>query len=156
MKLGEVRCKSILGSSGIGGMDYAVNPYIGCSHACAYCYARFMRRMGHPGEQWGSFVDVKVNAVERLREETEKRSTGKVLLSSVTDAYQPLEEKYQLTRSCLEILLDHGFSVDILTKSNLVLRDLDLLQRLVCSLYQLKCSAIHSGAHRSDRVALGR
>ncbi len=129
MKLGEVRCKSILGRSGIGGMDYAVNPYIGCSHACAYCYARFMRRMGHPGEQWGSFVDVKVNAVERLHEETEKKPMGKVLLSSVTDAYQPLEKKYQLTRNCLKILLERGFSVDILTKSNLVLRDLDLIQR---------------------------
>ena len=129
MRLSEVRCKSILGRSGIGGMDYAVNPYLGCSHACAYCYARFMRRMGHPGEPWGSFVDVKVNAVERLREEAGKKSRGKVLLSSVTDAYQPLEKKYRLTRGCLEVLLEHGFSVDILTKNELVLRDLDLIQR---------------------------
>jgi DNA repair photolyase len=130
MKLGEVRCKSILGTSGISGMDYAVNPYLGCSHACVYCYARFMRRMGHPGESWGSFVDAKVNAVERLREEAAKKPLGRVLLSSVTDAYQPIEKKYQLTRNCLEVLLDYGFSVDILTKSDLVLRDLDLIERL--------------------------
>jgi DNA repair photolyase len=129
MEIGEVRCKGILGRSGIGGMDYAVNPYLGCGHACAYCYARFMRRMGHPGEEWGSFVDAKVNAVERLREEAAKRPRGRVLLSSVTDAYQPAERRYRLTRGCLEVLLEHGFSVDILTKSDLVLRDLDLLRR---------------------------
>ncbi|MCX6649766.1 MAG: radical SAM protein, partial [Candidatus Bathyarchaeota archaeon] len=129
MEIGEIRCKSILGRSGIGGMDYAVNPYLGCGHACAYCYARFMRRMGHPGEAWGSFVDVKVNAVERLREEAAKKPRGRVLLSSVTDAYQPIEAKYRLTRGCLEVLLEHGYRVDVLTKNDLVLRDLDLLRR---------------------------
>ena len=73
MRTGEIRCKSILGKSGIGGMDYCVNPYLGCSHGCTYCYARFMRRMGHPGEVWGTFVDAKVNAVDRLREEAAKK-----------------------------------------------------------------------------------
>jgi DNA repair photolyase len=129
MEIGEIRCKSILGSSGIGGMDYAVNPYLGCSHACAYCYARFMRRMGHPGEAWGSFVDVKVNAVEKLREEAPKKQRGKVLFSSVTDAYQPIEKKHHITRDCLAVLLDNGYSVDILTKNELVARDFDILQR---------------------------
>jgi DNA repair photolyase len=129
MEIGEIRCKSILGRSGIGGMDYAVNPYLGCSHACAYCYARFMRRMGHPGEAWGSFVDAKVNAIEKLSEEAAKKPRGRVLLSSVTDAYQPIEAKYRLTRGCLEILLEYGYRIDILTKNDLVLRDLDLLRR---------------------------
>lgn len=129
MEIGEIRCKSILGKSGIGGMDYAVNPYLGCGHACAYCYARFMRRMGHPGEAWGSFVDAKVNAIERLHEEAAKKPRGRVMLSSVTDAYQPAELKYRLTRGCLGVLLENGFRVDILTKSDLVLRDLDLLRR---------------------------
>jgi DNA repair photolyase len=129
MEIGEIRCKGILGKSDIGGMDYAVNPYLGCSHACVYCYARFMRRMGHPMETWGSFVDAKVNAVERLREEAKRKPHGRVLLSSVTDAYQPIEAKYELTRGCLEVLLGHSYRVDILTKSDLVLRDLDLLKR---------------------------
>lgn len=129
MEIGEVRCKSILGKSGIGGMDYAVNPYLGCSHACAYCYARFMRRMGHPGEAWGSFVDVKVNAVDVLRVEAARKPRGRVMLSSVTDAYQPLERQRELTRRCLEILLEYGYGVDILTKNDLVLRDLDLFKR---------------------------
>ena len=64
LRLGEVRCRDILSHSGIGGMDYAVNPYLGCDHACPYCYARFMTRFGHAGEEWESFVDAKVNAVE--------------------------------------------------------------------------------------------
>jgi DNA repair photolyase len=129
MKIGEVKCKSILGKSGIGGMNYAVNPYIGCSHACAYCYARFMRRMGHPGEQWGSFVDVKSNAVEMLQVEAARKPRGRVMLSSVTDAYQPIERERRITRRCLEILLEQGYGVDVLTKNDLVLRDLDLLKR---------------------------
>jgi DNA repair photolyase len=129
MKTGEIRCKGILGKSGITGMDYAVNPYLGCSHSCVYCYARFMRRMGHPGEEWGSFVDAKVNAVEKIRVEAAKKPRGRVLLSSVTDAYQPLERKYMLTRGCLEVLLEYGYSIDILTKNDLVLRDLDLIKR---------------------------
>ncbi|MDP2901285.1 MAG: radical SAM protein [Candidatus Bathyarchaeota archaeon] len=129
MEIGEIRCKGILGRSGIGGMDYAVNPYLGCGHACAYCYARFMRRMGHPGEEWGSFVDAKVNAVKRLREEAARKPRGRVLLSSGTDAYQPVERKYRLTRGCLEVLLEHGYRVDVLTKNVLVLRDVDLFRK---------------------------
>ena len=133
VRVGEIRCKTILGKSGIGGVDYAVNPYLGCAHGCAYCYARFMRRMGHRGEAWGSFVDAKVNALERLRVEASRRRRGKVLLSSVTDPYQPLERRYKLTRGSLEILLEHQFPVSIMTKSCLVLRDLDLIRKFdVC------------------------
>ena len=117
-----------MGKSGIGPVDYAINPYLGCSHSCVYCYARFMSRMGHVGEEWGSFVDVKENAVERLKIEVAKKKKGLVLLSSVTDPYQPIESEYELTRGCLEVLLEHQFPVDILTKSKLVLRDLDLIK----------------------------
>jgi len=117
-----------MGKSGIGPVDYAINPYLGCSHSCVYCYARFMSRMGHIGEEWGSFVDVKENAVERLKIEVAKKKKGLVLLSSVTDPYQPIESEYRITRGCLEVLLDHQYPVDILTKSNLVLRDLDLIK----------------------------
>ena len=133
VEVGEIRCKTIMGKSGIGGVDYSINPYLGCAHGCAYCYARFMRRMGHMGEAWGSFVDAKVNALERLRVEAPRRRKGKVLLSSVTDPYQPLERRYELTRGSLEILLEHQFPISILTKSDLVLRDLDLIRKFdVC------------------------
>jgi DNA repair photolyase len=126
---GETTCKTLMGRSGIGSVDYAINPYIGCAHACVYCYARFMRRMGHKGERWGSFVDAKVNALEMLQAEAPKRSMGQVLLSSVTDPYQPLERKYKLTRGSLELLLERQFPVSILTKSDLVLRDLDIIRK---------------------------
>ncbi|MBT3285036.1 radical SAM protein [Candidatus Bathyarchaeota archaeon] len=129
MKIGETPCKSIINSSGIEGVDYAVNPYIGCAHACTYCYAKFMTRWYHKGEKWGSFVDVKKNAKDCMLRDAEKRRRGVILFSSVTDAYQPAEKKYEITRSLLEILVDHDFPVEILTKSSLVTRDLDLLSR---------------------------
>jgi DNA repair photolyase len=85
--------------------------------------------MGHKGENWGSFVDVKVNALERLEAEVKKKKMGTVLLSSVTDPYQPLERKFKLTQGCLELLLEHQFPISILTKSDLVLRDFDLIKQ---------------------------
>ena len=65
-----------------------------------------MSRLGHRGEEWGSFVDVKVNAPQVLRAEAVRRKPGRVLLSSVTDPYQPVERRFKLTRSILRILLD--------------------------------------------------
>ena len=70
MKVKTILCKSALTKSGIGGVDYVINPYVGCAHACVYCYADFMRRFtGHEGDMWGTFVDIKANIVERLRRE---------------------------------------------------------------------------------------
>ncbi len=125
----EINVKSILTRSGIPGADYCINPYVGCSHGCRYCYAIFMKRYtGHP-EEWGGFVDVKMNAPETLNKQASRAPRGKVIISSVTDAYQPLESRYRITRQCLEILLSHQFSVDILTKSPLVIRDIDLIKK---------------------------
>jgi len=124
----EIRAKSILSRSGIPGVDYCVNPYVGCTHACRYCYASFMKRFTAHTEPWGAFADAKVNAAEVLEKELRRARAGSVMLSSVTDPYQPLEERLGLTRRCLEALLRHRFPVDILTKSPLVLRDVDLLE----------------------------
>ena len=129
VKIGKRLCKTLLGKSGIGSVDYSVNPYLGCEHGCVYCYARFMSRMGHAGEEWGSFVDVKVNALDRLKNEAGRRRKGIVLISSVTDPYQPVERRFKMSRGALEILLEHQFPVIVQTKSDLVLRDLDILQR---------------------------
>lgn len=125
----EKQVRSILSKSGISSVDYCLNPYVGCAHGCRYCYATFMKRFTGHTEPWGTFVDIKVNAPEVLQRQLKRAARGYVMLSSVTDPYQPLEEEYGLTRRCLEILLKHQFPVGILTKSPLVLRDLDLIRR---------------------------
>ncbi|MDP3024534.1 MAG: radical SAM protein [candidate division Zixibacteria bacterium] len=137
LKLKEITCKNALVKSRISGVDYCLNPYTGCEHNCAYCYAIFMKRFTDHGEEWGKFVDVKVNFLERLEKEIKRAKSygskgrpGTVMLSSVTDPYQPLEEKYKLTRGALEILSRYNFPVHIQTKSDLVLRDIDLLKKL--------------------------
>lgn len=122
----EIQAKSILGKSGIS--DYCVNCYTGCIHSCIYCYARFMKRFTGHEEPWGQFLDVKINAPEVLSREIRRKKPGTVFFSSVCDAYQPAEARYKLSRQCLSLLVDAGFSVGILTKSKLVTRDLDILE----------------------------
>jgi DNA repair photolyase len=124
----EVRAKSILNKSKI--YDYCLNPYTGCQLNCRYCYARlFMRRYSGHAEPWGEFVDVKINAPELLKKQLVRARRGTVWISSVCDPYQPLEKKYRLTRRCLEILAAAKFPVNIQTKSALILRDLDVLEK---------------------------
>jgi len=127
MVLREIHARSILVKSQV--FDYVVNPYTGCQHRCVYCYARFMRRFTGHKEPWGEFVDVKINAPALLRREVAKKPSGRVWVSGVCDPYQPLESKYELTRKCLEILVEYGRPITVQTKSPLVLRDLDLLRR---------------------------
>jgi len=124
----EVECKSVLNKSALA--DYCINPYIGCQHACKYCYAEsYTRRFSSHMEAWGDFIDVKINAPIVLAREVKRKPKGTVYISSLTDAYQPLERKYELTRKLLEILLQHQFPISIQTKSALVLRDLDLIRK---------------------------
>jgi DNA repair photolyase len=124
----EVACKSVLNRSALA--DYCINPYVGCQHGCKYCYAEsYTRRFSNHSEAWGNFVDVKINAPAVLTREVKKKPKGIVYISSLTDAYQPLERKYELTRKLLEILLRHQFPISIQTKSALVLRDLDLIRK---------------------------
>jgi DNA repair photolyase len=87
-----------------------------------------MKRVTGHTEPWGEFVDVKVNAAELLRQEIKKKKREKVWVSGVCDPYQPLEEKYRLTRQCLEILARNTWPVIIQTRSPLVLRDIDILR----------------------------
>jgi DNA repair photolyase len=128
--LREIECKSILTRSGIPSVDYAINPYVGCEHGCVYCYATFMKRFTGHDEEWGTFVDVRVNAPQVLERQLRRAKPGNISLGTVTAAYQPLEAKYALTRACLEVLLDYDLPVSVLTKSALVLRDLDLIERM--------------------------
>jgi DNA repair photolyase len=128
MILREIKVKSILGKSSIG--DYCVNPYVGCMIGCIYCYADYYtRKFSNHEDEWGSYVDVKINAPEVLLKEITKKKKGTIYISPLTDAYQPIEAKYKITRKILEILARYDWPVVIQTKSILVLRDLDILKK---------------------------
>jgi DNA repair photolyase len=129
MEIKEVLCKSILSKSKLYGTDFSINPYRGCLHACIYCYSPLVLR---EKRKWGNFIDVKINAPEVLEKDMKRFEKGNILISSVTDPYQPLERKYELTRKILEKLKGRDFFVSILTKSSLVLRDTDLLKEMKC------------------------
>lgn len=130
MNIREIKCKSLLTRSNLPKVDYCINPYVGCLHGCVYCYARFMKRFTKHSEPWGRFLDVKVNAPEVLERELRRDPRrGIILLGSVTDAYQPIERKYRLTRAILELLVSSDFPVSVLTKSALVTRDIDVFRQ---------------------------
>jgi len=129
IRVSEIEAKSALTRSRIPSLDFCLNPYFGCGHGCRYCYADFMCRFRKRKERWGSFVDVKTNVPELLERQLRRRPPGRVSISTVTDPYQPVESKYRLTRRCLQTLLDYGRRISILTKSDLVLRDMDLLKQ---------------------------
>ncbi len=129
MNVQEVRCRSILNRSKL--MDFCLNPYLGCEHNCVYCYnSVFIQRWYHPSEEWGTFVDVKVNAPEVLAKQLRNIKKGTIYMSSVCDAYQPVESKFKITRRCLERLRGYQDRIRIQTRSDLVLRDLDVLRQI--------------------------
>ncbi|KKQ23871.1 MAG: Radical SAM domain protein [Candidatus Roizmanbacteria bacterium GW2011_GWC2_37_13] len=155
MEFKEIRAKNILVRCGIPGIDYVINPYIGCRFACKYCYASFMGRfVDKTIYDWGEYVYAKVNAPELLNKEIKKlknKGRGKeIFLSSVTDPYQGAEGDYKLTRQCLKILADYGFEgvVSILTKSNLVIRDIDIFKKLKHAIVGLTVTSTDDGISR--------
>jgi DNA repair photolyase len=129
MDLVEITVKSALTRSKIPGVEYVINPYIGCGHGCRYCYAAFMGKWSkcHAKSKWGTFVEAKINIGEILHDElSRKRRRGTALLSSVCDPYQPVEERFELTRKCVTLLQQFGWGIEILTRSPLVTRDIGL------------------------------
>ena len=123
--LKEIEVKSILSKSNLPVCEYSVNPYVGCTHGCQYCYASFMKRFTGHTEPWGTFLDVKHwPEIKNL-----KKYAGKELfIGSVTDPYLPQEEIYERTRALLIQLKGSGAKISIATKSDLILRDLDLIK----------------------------
>lgn len=125
MKIQEIRTKSIINKSNLPIAGFSVNPYVGCPHACRYCYATFMKRFTNHSEPWGTFLDVKnwppIPHPEKYQGKT-------IIIGSVTDAYHPLEERYGRTRLFLEQMRGSGANLIITTKSDLILRDLDLIR----------------------------
>lgn len=127
MKIKEINVNDYLTKSNLPASDYVINPYVGCSHGCRYCYASFMKRFTGHQENWGDFVDIKkCNKKINLR----KISGKNVFLSSVTDCYNEFEERYLITRKILEQLVDSDCYLSISTKSSLILRDTDLLKQI--------------------------
>lgn len=123
--INEIEVKSVLTKSNLPVCEYSVNPYVGCTHACKYCYASFMKRFTGHSEEWGTFLDVK----HWTEIKNPQKYAGKELfIGSVTDPYNPHEEQYGRTRALLEQLKGSGAKLSIATKSDLILRDLELIK----------------------------
>lgn len=121
----EIETKSVITKSNLPVSDYSVNPYVGCTHACKYCYASFMKRFTGHTEPWGTFLDVKHWSEIK---KPQKYNGKELFLSSVTDPYNPQEEIFERTRALLTQLKGSEATITISTKSDLVLRDLDLIK----------------------------
>jgi len=128
LKVREIKAKSIIQRSKLN-VNYVINPYVGCVHGCIYCYAQFMKRFTNHREPWGKFLDVKINAADLIPKNYDKFKNKSFCISSVTDPYQPAEKKYQLTRRILEKLIPFDPNLCLMTKSDLIIRDIDLLKR---------------------------
>ena len=130
----EIKAKSILNKTKQRDSwfldDYTINPYSGCSFNCLYCYIRGSKYGTHMEEK----LSVKVNAPELLEKQlgnrAKKKQYGYIVLSSATDPYLQFEKEYKLTRQLLEIILKYRFPVHIITKSDLIIRDFDLLKEI--------------------------
>ena len=144
-----VEAKSILSKSNLPVCDFSANPYVGCSHACRYCYASFMKRFSGHDEPWGQFVDVKRwKPLKNAR----KHDGQQVFVGSVCDPYLPEEAEYGRTRALLEELVGSGMEVSIQTKSDLVLRDIDLISQLPGARVGFSINTLDEG-FRSDMDA---
>ncbi|HKQ06714.1 MAG TPA: DUF5131 family protein [Blastocatellia bacterium] len=130
VKLTVIQPRSVLNRSGMGG--FTLNPYQGCTVGCAYCYVPHMKHKQLEERKWGTYVDVKEGVPELLDKQLGRlRQPTRVFMSTATDPYQPVEERYQITRRILEVFERHPqHSLFILTKQTLVERDADLIARL--------------------------
>ena len=138
----EIDTKDLITKSNLPASDYVINPYVGCPHACKYCYARFMKRFTGHTEEWGDFIDIKRCAkpinVKKLYHKS-------VFLSSVTDCYNSFEAKYQITRDVLKQLTQADCQITISTKSDLILRDIDVLKELKNLIVAVSVNTLDNG-----------
>ena len=126
-KIYEIKARSVIHKTKIPGADWGINYCRGCTHKCIYCYLKFLCRWRKQKEKWGEFVDVKINAPELVARES-KDKKGTAILCTGGDAYQPIDKKYQLTGKVLQNL-NPNLKLSILTKSDLITRDIDLFKR---------------------------
>src|SRR5688572_19963052 len=127
----EEPCRSALNR--VKGMpfEWSLNPYMGCAHRCTFCYVRaFELRADRPADdRYGRSIRVKVNVADVLRAELARASWRReaVAIGAATDPYQPAEGRYRLTRRCLEVLAAASNPLSLITRSPMVLRDVDVL-----------------------------
>ena len=121
------RAKDYLTKSKLKTLDYVINPFVGCPINCAYCYAAYMASFSKHKEEWGEFIDIKQTSksINLL-----KIKNKKVMISTVTDPYNSYEEKYLITRKIMTQLVPSKAFITIVTKSKLVLRDIDLFKKM--------------------------
>lgn len=155
MQIKAIETKSALSKSNLPVCNYSASPYVGCPHACQYCYASFMKRFTSHPEPWGSFLDVKywpeINNPQKY--------AGKgIFIGSVTDPYHPYEEQYGRTRALLEQLAGSEAKICIATKSDLVLRDLALIKSFPDARVSWSVNTLDEGfrADMDDAVSIER
>lgn len=123
----RLSARTALSPSKLPGLDYALNPYVGCAHDCVYCFAPTV--LGVDRFKWATDIGARTNLPGLLAKEVRKKR-GNVGLGTVTDPYQPIEHEVLLTRKCLEVLARVDQPLSVLTKSPLVTRDIDLFKRM--------------------------
>jgi DNA repair photolyase len=128
----EVKISRILNPTSIDLGEYVINPFMGCEYSCLYCYVRSNKVISKRQGEWGTYVDIRINAAERLEKEIASKKPKCVLLGSTTDCFQPAERKYEITKKILEILNKHGVYYNILTRSPAIAEYIDLLKQGFC------------------------
>ncbi|HEX9339848.1 MAG TPA: radical SAM protein [Thermoplasmata archaeon] len=123
----EIHVDSALRKDPLPWLDYSFNPYVGCYHGCVFCFVPRLMRMDRAA--WGASVMIKRNAATVLAREVRKLPRGLVAISTATDPYQFVEGKYRITRHALEVLLRADWPVSVLSRSPLMMRDIDLFRR---------------------------
>jgi DNA repair photolyase len=123
----EITVGAALRKDPLPGIDYSFNPYVGCYHGCTFCFVPRLLQIDRAA--WGGSVAVKRNAATVLAREVRKLPKGLVAVSTATDPYQFVEGKYRITRHALEVLLRAQWPVSVLSRSPLVMRDIDLFMR---------------------------
>lgn len=113
----EVKIQRILNPTSINLGEYVINPFMGCEYSCLYCYVRSNKVISKRAGEWGKYVDIRINAPELLEKEIISKKPKCVLLGSTTDCFQPIEKKYRITKTILEILNKHKIHYSILTRS---------------------------------------
>jgi len=126
-RIRETTVRQALRADPLPWLDYSFNPYVGCYHGCLFCYVPRLLQIDR--SEWGASVVVKRNAASVLAKEIRKVPKGLVAISTATDPYQFVEGKYRITRHALEVLLRAQWPVSVLSRSPLMLRDLDLFRQ---------------------------